>query len=139
MKKKLKNQNFGSFWPIFDFELKRKMSRAEPSQAKPSWAESSSAWATDLASSARTHHYTKYLPLCANVIKVWPLISFFRVIYYVAIKSIFKNNLGRMHLHFLFSSKSAARTYSLNRTDKSKGLSLKRSDLKIHFFTNFIS
>ena len=27
----LRNQNFGSFWPIIDFELKRKRPRAEPS------------------------------------------------------------------------------------------------------------
>ena len=40
-------------------------------------------------------------------------------------KSISKIKLGGMHLHFLISSKLAARTYSLNRTDKSKGLALK--------------
>ena len=39
-----------------------------------------------------------------------------------------------MHLHFLFSSKSAARTYSLNRTDKSKGLALKNLILKSIFY-----
>ena len=35
MKKKIeKNQNLGSFRPIFDFELKRKRSLAEPSRAE---------------------------------------------------------------------------------------------------------
>ena len=30
----MKNKNFGWFWPIFDFELKRKRSQAEPSRAE---------------------------------------------------------------------------------------------------------
>mgnify|MGYP006975726399 CR=1 FL=1 len=48
----LRNQNFGSFRPIIDFELKRKRPRAEPSRA-----ENPSARALARASSARTHHY----------------------------------------------------------------------------------
>ena len=40
------------FWPIFDFELKGKRSRAELSRA-----ENPSARAVARASSARTHHY----------------------------------------------------------------------------------
>jgi hypothetical protein len=46
----LQNQNFGSFWPIFDIELKRKRQRAKPSRA-----ENPSARALARASSARTH------------------------------------------------------------------------------------
>ena len=48
----LRNQNFGSFRPIIDFELKRKRPRAEPSRA-----ENPSAQALARASLARTHHY----------------------------------------------------------------------------------
>jgi hypothetical protein len=44
----LRNQNFGSVQPIFDFELKRKRPRAEP--------ENPSARALARASSAWTHH-----------------------------------------------------------------------------------
>ena len=47
----LRNQNFGSFRPIIDFELNEKRSRAKPSRA-----EKPSAWAMAQASSAWTHH-----------------------------------------------------------------------------------
>ena len=50
------------FRPIFDFELKGKRSRAEPSQA-----ENPSARALARASSARTHHY--YL---VTILKILP-------------------------------------------------------------------
>ena len=49
------------FWPIFDFELNEKRSRAEPSQA-----EKPSARAMARASLARTHHY--YLSYRVDVI-----------------------------------------------------------------------
>ena len=58
-----KNKKKARFRPIFDFELKGKRSRAEPSRA-----ENPSARAMARASSARTHHYyiVKLRSYCPN-------------------------------------------------------------------------
>ena len=78
------------FWPIFDFELKEKRSRAELSRAK-----NPSARALARASSARTH---QLVSICAWFLKYRVSLDFFSI-------SNSKKNRFRNKLDFLSSSK----------------------------------